>query len=206
MMTVSKPGSRMGWGLILALTVYLTMWVPGAKAASSMDEVKGLIDQVQTILQTNPVKSQRLCLIEKLAGKHLDYQEMAKRCLGSTWGTLNEGQKAEFVQLVSELLTAHYAKHLDGFAKTKVDYQGETCNGDSSEVHLVIIRPNDRIPIGVRLLQKPEGRMIYDLNIDGVSLVSNFRTQFSRAIQLSSYKGLVARLRAHLKTVGNASG
>jgi phospholipid transport system substrate-binding protein len=199
MMKVIKSGSRLGQGLILALTVYLTMWVPGAKAASSVDEVKGLIDQVQTILQTNSVKSQRLDLVEKLAVKHLDFQEMAKRCLGSTWGTLNAGQKAEFVQLVSELLTATYAKHLDGFAKTKVDYQGETCNSDSSEVHLVIIRPNDRIPVGVRLLQKPEGWMIYDLNIDGVSLVSNFRTQFSRAIQLSSYQGLVARLKAHLK-------
>jgi len=203
MMKVNKSGSRLGRGLILALTVYLTMWAPGAKAASSVDEVKGLIDQVQTILQTNSVKSQRLDLVEKLAVKHLDFQEMAKRCLGSTWGTLNAGQKAEFVQLVSKLLTAHYAKHLDGFAKTKVDYQGETCNGDSSEVHLAIIRPNDRIPVGVRLLQKSEGWMIYDLNIDGVSLVSNFRTQFSRAIQLSSYQGLVARLKAHLKEACN---
>ena len=199
MMKVSIPGSRLGLGLILALTVYLTMWVLGAKAASSMDEVKSLIDQVQTILKTNSVKSQRLDLIEKLAVKHLDFQEMAKRCLGSTWGTLNAGQKAEFVQLVSELLTAHYAKHLDGFTKTKVDYKGETISGDSSEVHLVINRPNDRIPVGVRLLQKPGGWMIYDLNIDGVSMVSNFRTQFSRAIQLSSYQGLVARLKAHLK-------
>ncbi len=199
MMKVNKSVSRLGRGLILALTVYLTMWVPGAKAASSMDEVKGLIDQVQTILQNNSAKSQRLDLIEKLAVKHLDFQEMAKRCLGSTWGTLNAGQKAEFVQLVNELLMAHYAKHLDGFAKTKVDYKGETCNGDSSEVHLVIIRPNDRIPVGIRLLQKPEGWMIYDLNIDGVSMVSNFRTQFSRAIQMSSYQGLLARLKAHLK-------
>ena len=199
MMKVSIPGSRLGLGLILALTVYLTMWVPGVKAASSMDEVKSLIDQVQTILKTNSVKSQRLDLIEKLAVKHLDFQEMAKRCLGSTWGTLNAGQKAEFVQLVSELLTAHYAKHLDGFTKTKVDYKGETSSGDSSDVNLVIIRPNDRIPVDVRLLQKPGGWMIYDLNIDGVSMVSNFRTQFSRAIQLSSYQGLVARLKAHLK-------
>ena len=203
MMKVRKPISMLGRGLILALTVYLTMWVPGAKAASSMDEVKSLIDQVQTILQTNSLKSQRLDLIEKLMEKHLDYQEMAKRCLGSTWRTLNAGQKADFVQLVSELLKAHYAKHLDGFTKTKVDYQGETCNGDSSEVHLVIIRPNDRIPVGVRLLQKPEGWMIYDLNIDGVSMVSNFRTQFSRAITVGSYQGLVARLKAHLKAVSH---
>ena len=198
-MKLRKPGSIPGRGLILALTVYLTMWVPGAQAAGPMDEVKGLIDQVQTIMQTNMEKSKRLDLIEKLTGKHMDFQEMAKRCLGSTWGTLNAGQKAEFVQLFGELLKAHYAKHLDEFAKTKVDYKGETCNGDSSEVQIVVIRPNDRIPVSFRLLQKPAGWLIYDLNIEGVSMVSNFRTQFSRAISLSSYNGLVARLKAHLK-------
>ncbi|MCX5893750.1 MAG: ABC transporter substrate-binding protein [Deltaproteobacteria bacterium] len=196
----------LGRGLILALTVYLTMWIPAARAAGPLEDVKGLITEVQTILQTNSEKSKRLDLIEKLMGKHLDFQEMAKRCLGSTWGTLNAGQKAEFVQLVSELLKAHYANHLDDFAKTKVTYQGETCSDEASEVRMVVVRPNDRIPVSFRLLQKPEGWMIYDLNIDGVSMVSNFRTQFSRAITFGSYQGLVARLKAHLKSVSHGCG
>jgi phospholipid transport system substrate-binding protein len=158
-----------------------------------------LITEVQTVMQTNMEKSKRLDQVEKLTAKHLDFQEMAKRCLGSTWGTLNADQKAEFVQLFGDLLKAHYARHLDDFAKTKVDYKSETCDGDASEVSIVVIRANDRIPVSFRLLQKPAGWMIYDLNIEGVSMVSNFRTQFSQAILTSSYQGLVARLKAHLK-------
>ena len=128
---------------------------------------------------------------------------MAKRCLGSTWNTLSGTQKSEFTHLFGELLKAHYANHLDDFAKTTVTYQGETCSADSSEVRIVVIRPNDRIPVSFRLLQKPEGWMIYDMNIDGVSMVSNFRTQFSQAITFGSYQGLVARLKAHLKAVSH---
>ena len=90
----------MGWGLILALAINLIIWVPGANAAAPMEDVKSLITEVQTILQTQARKAQRLDLIEKITAKHLDFQEMAKRCLGSTWTTLSEAQKNEFVQLL----------------------------------------------------------------------------------------------------------
>jgi len=198
-MKVKKPGSMLGWGLILALAVNLTMWVPGARAVSPTEDVKRLVDEVQTILQTKSAKSQRLDLIEKVTAKHLDFQEMAKRCLGSTWGTLNAGQKIEFVDLFSRLLKASYANHLDDFVKAKVNYQGESCDGHNAEVRIVVIRPNDRIPVNFRLLQKPAGWMIYDLNIEGVSMVSNYQCQFKRAIEMISYQGLLGRLKERLK-------
>jgi phospholipid transport system substrate-binding protein len=198
-MKVKRTGGMLGWGLILALAVNLIMWTPGAKAAGPMEDVKSLITEVQTILQSKPDKAQRLDLIEKATAKHLDFREMAQRCLGSTWTNLGEAQKKEFVQLFSELLKAHYTKHLDEFAKTKVEYKDETCNAGGSEVRIFVVRPNDRIPVNFRLLAEPQGWMIYDMVIEGVSMESNFRTQFSQAIALSSYQGLVARLRAHLK-------
>jgi phospholipid transport system substrate-binding protein len=197
-MKLKKPGSMLGWGLILTLTANLIIGVSAAKAAGPLEDVKSLISEVQTILKTHTQKSERLDLVEKATARRLDFREMAQRCLGPTWKTLSEGQRREFVQLFSELLKAHYANHLDDFAKTTVNYQGETCSGDSAEVRIVAIRPNDRIPVTFRLLQKPQGWMIYDLNIEGVSMVSNFRTQFSRAIQVGSYQGLLARLKAHL--------
>ncbi len=200
-MKVKKPGSMLRWGLILALAVNLTMWIPAARAAGPLEDVKSLITQVQTILQSHSQRSERLDLIEKVTAKHLDFREMAKRCLGSTWNTLSGSQKKEFIHLFSELLKAHYANHLDEFAKTSVTYQGETCGGEGAEVRITVVRPNDRIPVCFRLLQKPEGWMIYDMNIEGVSLVNNFRTQFSRALMTGSYQGLVSRLKAHLKAV-----
>jgi phospholipid transport system substrate-binding protein len=198
-MKVKNPGSLPGWGLILALAVNLTMWVPGARAAGPLEDVKSLIEQVQTVLQGNSQKGRRLELIEKLAARHLDFQEIAQRCLGSTWGTLSADQQSEFVRLISRLLMASYAHHLDDSVKAKVNYLGESSDGNHAEVRLVVIRPDDRMPVNFRLLQKPEGWMIYDLNIEGESMVSKYRRKFQRAIQFISYQGLVGRLKEKLK-------
>ena len=174
------------------------MGVSGAQAAGPMDDVKGLIQEVQTILQTNPEKSQRLELVEKAAARHLDFREMAKRSLPSTWSKLKRSQQDEFVQVFSGLLQASYANHLDDFAKTKVDYQGETNKAQDSEVRILVLRPNDKIPVNFRLLQEPQGWMIFDMVIDGVSLVENFRSQFAAMIQEFSYGELVSRLKERL--------
>ena len=194
-----KSGSIWGWGLILALAVNLLIWVPMARAEGPMEGVKGLIEEVQTILKNHPQKSQRVDLVEKAAASHLDFREMAKRSLESTWNGLNRGQQDEFVRVFSELLKAHYANHLDDFAKTRVDYQGETNKAEAGEVRILVIRPNDKIPVNFRLLHEPQGWMIYDMVIEGVSMVDNFRTQFAAMIQECSYGELVRCLKDRLK-------
>ena len=194
-----KPGSTLGLGLILALTINLAMWLPAARAAAPMEDIKTLINEVQTILQTHCQKSERVNLIEQVSMLHIDFREMSKRCLGSTWATLGEAQKQEFVHLFSDLMKASYAKHLDDFVKAKVNYLGETANADTAEVRISVIRPNDRIPVNFHLIKEAQGWRVYDLVIEGVSMVSNYRSQFARAINAISYQGLLARLKAHLK-------
>ena len=152
-----KPGNALGWGLILTLAVNLIIWVPAVRAGGPLEDVKSLIEEVQTILKTKSEKSQRLDLVAKAAAKHLDFREMSKRSLESTWKSLNRGQQEEFVRMFSELMKAHYANHLDDFAKTKVDYQGEINKAETSEVRILVIRPNDKIPVNFRLLHEPQG-------------------------------------------------
>lgn len=199
MKAAKKPGGVWGWGLILTLAVNLIILVPGARAAGPMEDVKGLIEEVQTILKTKPEKSKRLDLIEKATAKHLDFREMAKRSLESTWTSLNRSQQDEFIKVFSDLLKASYANHLDDFAKTKVDYQGETTKANTSEVRIVVVRPNDKIPVNFRLLHEPQGWMIYDMVIEGVSMVDNFRTQFAAMIQECSYGELVRCMKDKLR-------
>ena len=201
MKALSKSKRVLIHGFVLALAVNLTMWLPGARAASNpTDDIKSLIQEVQTILQTKSEKSQRRELVEKAAARHLDFREMAKRSLPSTWSKLNRSQQDDFVKVFSALLQASYANHLDDFAQTKVDYQGETNKNkfDGWEVRILVLRPNDKIPVNFRLLQEPQGWMIYDMVIEGVSLVDNFRTQFSAMIQEFSYSELVSRLKERL--------
>jgi phospholipid transport system substrate-binding protein len=185
-------------GLILALAVQL-LGATGAQAGTPLEDVKGLITEVQTILQTKKSKDERLELIEKATAKRLNFQEMAKRCLDSTWNTLTQTQQGEFVKLFSQLLKASYACNLDNFVKARVDYQGQSNKPDYCEVRTVIIRANDKIPVNFRLQNEPQGWMIYDVVIEGVSTVDNFHSQFQRTIQGSSYNDLVHLLKVRLK-------
>jgi phospholipid transport system substrate-binding protein len=189
------------WGVLLALSLTLAS---GAQAGGPTAEVKTLIDEVLGILQHHPSQSpaqkhQRLQLIEKTAARRIDYREMAKRCLGPTWNTLSRAQQQEFVHLFSELLKSSYAGRLDEFAQARVDYQSEENSPDSAEVRILILRQNDRIPVTFRMLKEAQGWMIYDLVIEGVSLVNNYRSQFGRIINESSYQALVRSLQAKLQ-------
>jgi len=183
-------------GLFLAALLFL--WTPESWAAGPTDDVKSLIEEVQSILQNNPQKKQRLDLVEKAATRHVDFREMAKRTLEQTWNTLTRSQQDEFVRVFSSLLKVSYANHLDEFAKMKVNFQGEANKPDYCEVRILVLRPNDKIPVNFRLRHKAQGWMIYDMIIEGVSLVDNFRTQFQAMIKECSYGELVRCLKQRL--------
>jgi phospholipid transport system substrate-binding protein len=196
-------GSRGLRVFLLTLAVGLAMGGPGALAAGPGDDIKGLISEVLVILH-NPAlqganqRARKVDLVEKVAARHFDYREMAQRSLGETWATLTQGQQNEFVKNFSGLLRASFACRLDELAKAGVTYQPEILKPDHAEVPIIIQRPNDKIPVSFRMLKTPQGWMIYDLVIEGVSLADNYRAQFSRVIQGGSFQDLLKVLQARM--------
>jgi phospholipid transport system substrate-binding protein len=187
------------FGLLTILSLALTVNV--ALAADPTTVTKQVIEKALDILNDPSLagpalKHQRFQTVKQLVDRHFDYREMAKRSLGSTWNKINSGQQNEFVNLFAELLEASYADKIDRYAKrVRIDYTGESVDGAYAEVRTVVVRPNDRIPISYRLLNESGTWRVYDVTIEGVSLVSNYRSQFSRIISESSYANLVNRLR-----------
>ncbi|MFI5331783.1 MAG: phospholipid-binding protein MlaC [Desulfobaccales bacterium] len=184
------------------LTIFiLALAVPGAMAAAPTEVAKQVIEKALDILNdpanAGPAKKNyRLQMVKQIVDRHFDYGEMAKRSLGAAWNKLNNAQRDEFVRLFAELLEASYADKIDHYAKrVRIDYTGESLDGEYAEVRTVVVRPNDRIPLNYRLLNESGTWMVYDVVIEGVSLVSNYRSQFSRIINESSYAELVKRLR-----------
>ncbi len=182
---------------ILGLILQLVLGASGAWAGQPTEVVRGVIERALDILK-NPAysKSQKHQMVKNIVDPHFDYQEMAKLSLGATWKTLSGAQQAEFVSLFSELLEASYADKIDKYAqRVKIDYSGEIPEGDRVEVRTVVVRPNDRFPLDYRLIQEGGTWRVYDVVIEGVSLVNNYRSQFSRIIHQSSYADLVRRLK-----------
>src|SRR4030067_324808 len=196
---MSRREERGSYGLrvfLLTLAAVLLMGGAGALAAGPGDDVKSLINEVLAILN-NPAlqapdqRARKVDLVEKAAASHFNYPEMAKRCLAETWNTLNKGQQEEFVKNFSGLLKASFACRLDEFTKAGANYSPVILKPDHAEVPIVILRPNDKIPVSFRMLKEPQGWMIYDLLIEGVSLADNYRAQFGRIIKGGSFKDLL---------------
>jgi phospholipid transport system substrate-binding protein len=196
---VRKLGGRFGLVLITALAIFLLLGAPALWAASPLENIKKLLEEVQTILKTKKDKATRVRLIEQSALRRIDYQEMSKRSLEQTWNTLSKSQRAEFLRLFTALLKASYADKLDDFAKSTVTMLGETRKGDGAEVRIQVNRTNDKIPVRFQLLKGPQGWMIYDLIVEDVSLVDNFRTEFGRIIRASSFTALLKCMQLKLQ-------
>ncbi len=182
---------------IFGLVLQLVVGVSGAWAGPPTEIVRSVIERGLDVLK-NPgySKSQKHQMVKNIVDPHFDYQEMARLSLGATWGSLNGEQKAEFVRLFSELLEASYADKIDKYAqRVKIDYAAEISEGNRVEVRTMVLRPNDRFPVNYRLLNEGGTWKVYDVVIEGVSLVSNYRSQFSRIIHESSYADLVRRLK-----------
>ncbi len=187
--------------LMLIPILVLILAVSAAMASDPKEVAKQVIDKALDILN-NPAyagpakKQQRHAMVKEIVDRHFDYREMAKRSLGATWNSLSGPQRDEFVRLFAELLEASYADKIDRYAqRVRIDYPGESVEGEYAEVRTVVIRPNDRIPLSYRLLNESGTWKVYDVVIEGVSLVSNYRSQFHRVISESSYTELVKRLR-----------
>jgi phospholipid transport system substrate-binding protein len=190
--------------LALSLTFNLALAVSGAQAETPTEAVQEVVDGVIRVLKDpalqGPAKKRvRRERVKQVIDRRFDYEEMARRCLSRHWRSLAAGQRREFVRLFSQLLEASYAGKIENYHNQKVKFLREDIDDtDYAEVRTVVLGQNDRIPLNYRLIRTDQGWMIYDVEIEGVSLVSNYRSQFGRVISEGSYGELVRRLRTKI--------
>jgi phospholipid transport system substrate-binding protein len=135
--------------------------------------------------------------VRKISEDIFDYPDTARRALGQHWNARTPEEQREFVQLFADLLDRAYFSKIDRYQGEKVRYGAETVNGDEAIVKTTIMsKGGSDIPVDYRL-HLTDGRWrVYDVNIEGVSLVSNYRTQFNKIVQTESYATLVQKLKA----------
>ena len=195
---------------VFAVCLLLILGASQAKAGAPTETVKSMVDEVIRLLSDPAVDNpaQRPAIrrrVKAAVDRRFDYEEMAKRSLGPTWGKLSGSQRSEFVRLFSELLEASYSDKLEHYSGETVKYLSESREGEQAEVRTVLLRRNDRIPMNYRLVNQ-SGWKIYDVVIEGVSLVSNYRSQFQQVIHQSSYAELVRRLRTKVNELRQTQG
>lgn len=172
-----------------------------ANAAEPTEQLKQTVDKVINILKDKELKKpektkERRSAIRKIIDERFDFEEMAKRSLGIHWKNRTPEEKREFVPLFTDLLERSYIKKIEGYTDEKILYIGEQIEREYAVVKSKIITTKKlEIPIDYKLLNKNGTWEVYDIVIEGVSLVNNYRTQFNKIIRSDSYEVLVKRMR-----------
>jgi phospholipid transport system substrate-binding protein len=184
-------------GTILALVI-----PSGALASTPTQELRGHVDQVIKMLQRSELQgddktTERRTAVRKVANDIFDFQETAKRSLGRHWETRTPAEREEFTRLFADLLEHAYISKIDRYSGENVNYVGESVEGDQATIRTKILtKQGSQVPVDYRMLRQADHWRVYDVIIEGVSLIASYRTQFNKVIQTSSFDDLVAKLKA----------
>jgi phospholipid transport system substrate-binding protein len=172
-----------------------------AFAGEPTNQIKQTTDKILSIVANPQLKDasrvqERRKLIRGAVDERFDWEEMARRSLAQYWAQRTPEERKEFVQLYSDLLERTYMSKVEDYSGEKVEYEGETIQDNYAVVKVRIRTEKNRdIPVEYRLQKKGGQWLVYDISIEGVSLVNNYRRQFNSIITQSSYETLVKRLR-----------
>lgn len=173
-----------------------------AIAGAPTEQLRGSIDSVLKILTDPELKketktAERRREIRAVANEIFDFAEISRRSLAIHWQARTPAERQQFVALFADLLEYAYVSKIETYSGEKIVYAGETLDGDRAIVKTrIVTKQGTEIPVDYHLFLRNDRWRAYDVTIEGISLVSNYRAQFNAIIQKSGYPELVAKLKA----------
>src|SRR5438445_9210886 len=184
------------WGGLVVLVVLVG--VMPAAAGPPTEQLRQYTDQVLKLLEDPNLQGpDRRAAVRKAAIEIFDVQETAKRALGRHWQARTPAEREEFTRLFADVLEHAYIGRIDQYSGENVNYVGESVEGDQATIRTKILtKQGSQVPVDYRMLRQDDRWRVYDVIIEGVSLTANYRTQFNKIIQTSSFDDLLAKLKA----------
>jgi phospholipid transport system substrate-binding protein len=188
------------WLAGLMLLMLLLVPFP-AIAGVPLDTVKSNVSGVLDVLRDpklqgesgKKVKEQR---IAAAAEKLFDFVELSKRTLGLNWNKFTPEQRKEFVELFKTILKDAYVEKITAYTNEQVNFSKEvSLSEDTVEVQSSVVTKSGQVPIYYRVLKKENEWKVYDVVIEGVSLINNYRTQFREILGNNPPETLIETLR-----------
>ncbi|WP_300464006.1 ABC transporter substrate-binding protein [Desulfobacula sp.] len=197
---------RVGMGVLIVFAVCIFFSVNNAGASSVQDQLKATIDQVMAILRDPSLKGdaqteKRRAALRRVIHERFSFARMSQLSLARHWKTRSDAEKKVFVELFGQLLEQTYVAKVEAYNDEKVVYLKEFVKEKRAQVNTTVITGTLEIPIDYRLYQSTDGSwMVYDIVIEGVSLVGNYRSQFDQILQKDPYEKLVEELKKKINS------
>jgi len=183
----------------LVMILLGTAWP--AHAGMPSQQLRVQVERVVSVLDDTELRKsaravERRAAIRRIANATFDFTETSQRALGPHWQARTPAEREEFTGLFADLLERSYVEKIELYNGEKVAYLGDTVDGDFATVRTKLVtKQGTEVPIVYRMVRRGDRWLVYDVSIEGVSLVANYRAQFNKIIQSSGYAGLVQRLR-----------
>jgi len=182
----------------LVMTLFLARegWAgpPTELLRSQIDRVVRTLDEPE--LKKEGKVRERRAAVRRIAEDIFDFTETAKRSLGRHWQPRTSAERREFVDLFANLLERSYLSKIELYNGEKIAYLGDSIDGDGATVRTKIVtRQGTEVPVDYKMYRQGDRWLVYDVVIEGVSLIANYRTQFNKIIQTSSYQELVRKMK-----------
>ncbi len=189
-------------GIAVVLTLAMAAGRP-AWAGAPTEQLRTQIDRVIKVLEDPEMAKEarmveRRTMIRRVANDIFDFSETTRRSLGPHWQARTPQEREEVTRLYADLLERSYIGKIEMYSGEKIQFLGDTIDGDQATVRTrLVTRQGTDIPVDYRMHRLPGDRWLtYDVSIEGVSLVANYRAQFNKIIQTSGYASLVKKLAA----------
>jgi len=194
--------------LLLLLVTGFTLGVSASSFAqnSPTDDIRASVDTIIAILNDGQLdRAGKRSKISEVVYKRFDFRAMSQRTLATNWRKTTDAEKDKFVDLFSKLIENSYIGKLDSYTNEKVDYTGEKLDGRKAVVETLIITTSADIPVDYRVYQKGGQWLIYDVIIEGVSLISNYRSSYQEIMKNEGFEGLLTKMQAKIEELASTS-
>ncbi len=172
---------------------------PTAGRSGPLNVVTSSVFRVLTIVRSQSADAtesgKRRVEIRQAAVELFDFEEMSRRLLGQRWTDASPEEQQDFMSLFTDLLERAYLNTIGNYSLATITFQGETISGSYAQVQSRMAAGKGEVAIEYRLLDHDGRWAVYDVAVDGVSLISNYRSQFNSILKRISFAQLLDRLR-----------
>lgn len=190
----------------LMMAVALSFTSAALAASSPTDDVRTSVDAILVILQNGELDvQQKRADISKIITKRFDFRAMSQRTLATNWKKTSDEEKKQFTALFSQLIESSYVGKIEAYTNEKVEYPGEKVKGKKAVVETLILTSSADIPVNYKLYQKGDQWLVYDVIIEGISLISNYRSSYQEIMKDEGFDGLLNKMQAKIDELSSAA-
>ena len=183
--------------VVVGLMIHLSMVSECFADSEVTSQLKDTIEKVIKIVQDEALdkdKQARRVALRKTIAERFNYRQMVMRSLAKNWDARSDQERQEFIALFKSLLENSYANKLEAYKDEEINYVDEIIKGKYALVKTEVVRKSSTIGVDYKLIQENGNWKVYDFVIEGVSMIRNYRSQFTKIIRRDSYEVLVQKL------------